>query len=475
MLFNSVHFFVFLPIVLLIYFFIPLKKQKFWLLICSLYFYAVFEVPFLLLLLFCIFHTYSFTYFLSKSSNKNLKKLYLSISIFGNLAILYFFKYIDFSIDTYNSLFGFTQCEKDYVAPLGVILPMGISFFVLQAISYSVDVYRNVIPIHHNVWNFSLFLSFFPQLVAGPIIRAKVILHQFEEKHSFSKENFYEGLKKLTMGFFKKIILADPISQIVDPIFLSPSEYGWYVMWLAVFLFAIQIYCDFSGYSDIAIGTAKIMGFSIPENFSRPFLAINLSELWKRWHISLSSWLKDYIYIPLGGSQKGVFITYLNLFITMVVSGLWHGAEATVVVWGIFHALCSVIEKFLFSFNKIRDLYKQVPFYIKWFYPFFIFSFALFFFRAKPIEGFSGIEVSFFMIEKAFSLDNGNSISIPFSVIFSICLLFGIEISRELKFQFLRNLEEKKVLMYFISLLVLSLCFLIFAVSVSSPFIYFQF
>ena len=475
MLFNSVHFFIFLPIVLYIYFSISLKKQKFWLLISSLYFYAAFKIPFLFLLIFCILHTYLFTFFVSETRNIRLKKFFLFGSILGNLSILYFFKYIDFSITSYNTILGLNPSEKKYIAPLGVILPMGISFFTLQAISYSVDVYRGVISIHKNLWNFSLFLSFFPQLVAGPIIRAKTILHQFEEKHHFSQENFYEGLKKITFGFYKKVLLADPISQIVDPIYASPSDYSWYVMWIAVFLFAIQIYCNFSGYSDIAIGTAKIMGFSIPENFHRPFLSINLSELWKRWHISLSSWLKDYIYIPLGGSQKGSFFTYLNLFITMTISGLWHGAGATVVLWGVFHASFSVIEKFLFGFKKIKTFYKKIPFYIQWLYPFFIFSFALFFFRAKGTEDHSGIEISFLMIKRAFSLISNESINIPFSVLFNIGILFIIEISKELNLKFIHKLENNRKLIYFLSSIILTLCFLIFSVSVSSPFIYFQF
>lgn len=475
LLFNSVHYFLFAPIVIFIFFQLSSKKQKIWLLFASLYFYAVFKLPFLLLLFFSIIGTFYFTKALVASQNSILRKLFLTLSILCNVSILYFFKYIDFSFSAWNTLLGLEPCDPYYLQKWGIILPMGISFFTLQAISYSVDVYRGVIPIHKSLLEFGLYISFFPQLVAGPILRARDILPQFESYKSFQMDNFYQGLRKLTWGFYKKTLLADPVAEIVDSIYANPSQYDWTMMWLAVFLHAIQLYCDFSGYSDIAIGTGRILGFQIPENFLRPFFSKNLSELWSRWHISLSSWLRDYIYISLGGNRVSPARGYVNVFVTFFLSGLWHGADWAVLAWGTFHSILIVIERFFFGFSKIKNFADSIPRYIAWIYPFFIFTFALFFFRAKPAEGMTGIQVAFYMIEKAFSLQEGKVIQLSLPVWIGIAYLFFIDYLREINSKLIDRIVEKNNLMVIVCFGILFMCFLIYSVSLSQPFVYFQF
>lgn len=475
MLFNSVHFFLFAPIVVFLYFRFPANWQKGWLLIASIYFYAVFKVPFLLLLLFSIVITYFATQGVVRSQSKRNQKLFLWTSILGNLSILYFFKYIDFSFSAWNTLLGLNSCDPLFAGRWGIILPMGISFFTLQAISYTVDVYRGIIPIHKNLGEFALFISFFPQLVAGPILRAKDILPQFENLKAWHVDNFYLGMRQLSWGFFKKTIIADPVAELVDLIYQSPSQYDWSMMWFAAFLHAIQIYCDFSGYSDIAIGMGRILGFQIPKNFNRPFFATNLSDLWARWHISLSSWLRDYVYISLGGNRVSPPRGYLNVFITFFLSGLWHGADWAVLAWGTFHSVLIVVERFLFSFSRIKNFMATVPRYVLWIYPFFIFTFAIFFFRAKPAEGKSGIEIAFYMIERAFSMAPGETVNLTWPIWVSIVFLFGCEFLQEKDENFFDSLFENRTLIYTASAVVLAICFLVYSVTVSQPFVYFQF
>lgn len=475
MLFNSVPFFIFAPLVILLYFWLPSRWQKGWLLIASVYFYAAFKIPFLLLLLFSIIITYYTTVFQVKSESQAIKKLWLAVSILGNLSILYFFKYIDFSFVAWNTIIGLGPCDTGYMQKWGIILPMGISFFTLQAISYSMDVYRGVIPIHKNLAEFALFISFFPQLVAGPILRAKDILPQFEGIKEFHRDNFYMGMRQLSWGFFKKTIIADPVAELVDQIYGNPAQYDWTMMWFGAFLHAIQLYCDFSGYSDIAIGTGRILGFRIPKNFNRPFFARDLSDLWARWHISLSSWLRDYVYISLGGNRVSPPRGYVNVFVTFFLSGLWHGADWAVLAWGTFHSLMIVLEKFLFSFQRIKKFMESIPRYLIWVYPFFIFTFPLFFFRAKPIEGMTGIEVAFFMIQKAFSFQEGEVVNLTLPIWLALSYLFAYDLFQEKDEKFFDKLFVNRKLVYSVSGAVLVICLLVYSVTVSQPFVYFQF
>ena len=419
--------------------------------------------------------TYYTTRALVATNNEIFKKVYLSLSVIGNLSILYFFKYIDFSLVAWNTFLGLNECDPGYLQKWGIILPMGISFFTLQAISYTIDVHRKIIPIHNSLSEFALFISFFPQLVAGPILRAKDILPQFESYKEFSLENFNLGLRQLSWGFFKKTILADPVANVVDQIYSNPGQYDWTMMWFAVFLHAIQLYCDFSGYSDIAIGLGRIMGFHIPKNFNRPFFAINLSDLWARWHISLSSWLRDYVYISLGGNRVSPPRGYFNVFITFFLSGLWHGADWAVLAWGTFHSILIVIERYIFTFKKFKKFMDTIPQYIIWIYPFFIFTFALFFFRAKPVQGMTGMEIALFMIERAFSLSNGLTTNLSLPIWILIGFLFIIDLFQEKDENYFDRILSNKKILYGLCGLVLGICFFIYSVSISQPFVYFQF
>jgi len=475
-LFNSTHYFIFAPIVILLYFTIPKRFQGILLFLVSLYFYAIFKIPFLILLIFSFVLTKLAVDAMEKTDKQNLKFFWLSVSIWGNLGLLFAFKYLDFSIASINLFLGREVCDPNYIPLVGVILPMGISFFTLQAVSYAVDVYRGVVKPAKSIFHFGLFLAFFPQLVAGPILRASDVLHQFLEPKEFQKDNLNKGLKQFFWGVFKKTFIADPITAIIDPIFADPTIYSGSTLWIAAILFGVQIYCDFSGYSDIAIGTGRILGFHIPKNFDRPYLSGTLTELWRRWHISFSSWLRDYVYISLGGNRRGELFSFINLFITTFVSGIWHGADWTYVLWGATHAFMMVVEKFVFKFKVMRDAWEKVPRWLQPIYPLSIFLIAIFFFRARPTESIPlGINVSFQMLGQAFAFTEGKGITVPIELIGVIGFLFFVDIVQNNKEDAFDFIMERPLILYTICSIMYVTAFLIYSVAVSSPFVYFQF
>ena len=269
------------------------------------------------------------------------KKFFVALSFILNLSLLFFFKYFDFTVENIN--FVLARCNLEIITPpFDFLLPVGISFYIFQALSYTMDVYRKEIYVERNFLKYALFVSFFPQLVAGPIERSKNLLKQISTDNVFSYENFRRGLLIMLWGYFQKIVIADRIGILVDTVYGNVGKYagGYYL--LASVLFAVQIYCDFSGYSLIAAGAARVMGFQLMENFNCPYFAKSVAEFWRRWHISLTSWFRDYLYIPLGGNQKGTVRKYLNVMIVFLVSGLWHGAQWTYVVWGGLNGLFQV-------------------------------------------------------------------------------------------------------------------------------------
>lgn len=476
MLFNSVHYLLFAPIVIFFYFYFPKRFQSILLFVVSLYFYAIFRIPFLALLIFSFVITKYSVDRMEDSTNQFRRILWLNIAIWSNLGLLFVFKYLDFSIKVWNQTFQFTACDPGFIQKTGILLPMGISFFTLQAVSYAVDVYKGVVVRAKSIFHFGLFISFFPQLVAGPILRASDVLHQFLEPKEFQWENLKKGIKQLFWGIFKKTFIADPISYVIDPIYNSPSEYNWVGMWVAASFFAIQIYCDFSGYSDIAIGTARILGFHIPKNFDRPFLSGTLSELWRRWHISFSSWLRDYVYITLGGNRRGEFFAYVNLFLTTFVSGIWHGADWTFVLWGTLHSTMMVIEKFVFKFKSIKNFWDSVPRFIQPIYPVGIFVLSCFFFRAKPTaEVDTGLQISKTMIERAFTGASGLFPNIDWNLYALIGILFFVDIMQNQKEDRFDFLTENPYILYPFCIIMYIVAFIVYSVTVSSPFLYFQF
>ncbi len=480
MLFNSISYFIFAPLVIGIYYFLPVRFKIVWLFFASLYFYAVFKWIYIFLLIYSIVISYLTIHYIQIYKNHHTrKKFFLIMGIFGNLLILIIFKYLQQFFDIVNLISGRNECDPDYLEPPQILLPMGISFFLLQAISAIVDVYKEKEEKPKNILYFGLYLSFFPQLVAGPILRMQDLMQQFYQKIQFSKENLRNGLFLLTMGFLKKTLIADQISPYVDKVFLTPWEYHSLSMWIAVFLFSIQIYGDFSGYSDIAMGTARIMGFYFPVNFQRPFFATSMREFWNRWHISFSSWLRDYIYIPLGGSKVSSFRVYLNLLITMLISGLWHGAGWNYLLWGSLHGFFLLLERFLSNFHFIKKI--KIPDIIGKFYSFWVFSFTFFFFRAKsiifPNTDFPAtpIETGWYMLLRSIIYSPGKLIIPDIHYIVLILILLAFEYHQEKSKENLINKFVNSPLVYIFSIIVLFTSLVIYATTVSQPFVYFQF
>lgn len=354
MLFNSYSFLVFFPIVVFAYFLIPKKVRYIWLLIASYYFYMGWNAKYALLLLTSTIITYLSGLLLSAKKISHItkwKKCIVVVSFISNLSILFFFKYFDFMIVNINRILGALHV-KMLTPQFDVLLPVGISFYIFQALSYTMDVYRGEVEAEKNVLKYALFVSFFPQLVAGPIERSRNLLKQVNKDHNFSYERMCQGLMLMTWGYFLKLVIADRIAIFVDHAYSTQILYDGRYLLLASILFAIQIYCDFAGYSTIAIGAAKVLGFELMENFNCPYFATTVAEFWRRWHISLSTWFRDYLYIPLGGNRKGTIRKYVNTMVVFLVSGLWHGASWTYVVWGGLNGLYQVIGSILAPMKK---------------------------------------------------------------------------------------------------------------------------
>ena len=373
MLFNTPEFVIFF--IVLISMLVIIKNRKFqhlFLLIGSYFFFYYSSNYLIILLIFSTLLDFYIGQMIANSSTLNRKKILLGISLAGNLGILGFFKYADFGIGQINEMLMFFG-YSDNISFLELALPIGISFYTFQTMTYSIDIYRGQLTPSKSLREFAIFVAFFPQLVAGPIVRAKDFLPQLREKiDSFktksdlrqiliSNSNVKFGMTLILFGFFKKLFIADNIAPMIDSVFTFPIGMDSFTIILATFAFGIQIYADFSAYSDIAIGAAFILGFKIPRNFNKPYFAISPSDFWKRWHISLSSWLRDYLYIPLGGNKKSPSRTYLNLAVVMFLGGLWHGASWNFVIWGLLHGAYLVIHKIItdkIPFLKNHNFFK---------------------------------------------------------------------------------------------------------------------
>lgn len=338
MLFNSLEFVVFFPAVVALYFMTPGRYRWGLLLAASYYFYASWKLEYLVLILVSTGVDYWAGVQMGKHTERRKRRPYLVISLLTNLGILFAFKYFNFFNESVRAVFN--QFNLFYDVPaFDVLLPVGISFYTFQTLAYSIDVYRDQKEPETHLGYFALYVSFFPQLVAGPIERSQNLLPQFKKAHAFDYGRVVSGLQLMAWGFFKKIVVADRLAIYVNAVYNDPEAHtGWPVI-VATYFFAFQIYCDFSGYSDIAIGTARVMGYDLMENFRRPYFSKSIGEFWRRWHISLSTWFKDYLYIPLGGNRVSRSRWYANLMIVFLVSGLWHGAAWTFVIWGGLHGL----------------------------------------------------------------------------------------------------------------------------------------
>jgi len=476
MLFNSIQFLVFFPLVTLFYFLLPHRFRWVLLLAASCYFYMFFVPYYILILIFTIIIDYFAGILIEKQSYPKQKKIFLIVSIIANIGVLAIFKYYDFFIDNINSIFHLLN-SPDHFEKLSIILPIGLSFHTFQAMSYTIEVYHGKIKAERHFGIYALYVMFYPQLVAGPIERPQNILPQLHRKNIFDAEKLISGLRLMLWGIFKKVVIADTMAQIVNPYYddVNGSE-GWQLL-LASYCFAIQIYCDFSGYSDIALGAARTMGYSLMQNFKTPYFSKSISEFWSRWHISLSSWFRDYVYIPLGGNQTSKNKWLRNLIIVFLISGLWHGANWTYIVWGGLHAFFLIFSIMtLKARNKIRaSIFRNHSVLNFWdiLITFNLVTFAWIFFRANSVSE------AFIIIEKiSMSLVN---IKYIFSNIFTIlsfsqwlvfaCLVFMFSFERKID---LVNAKFKGGVnnSFFICLLLL---IILLGKSTQEQFIYFQF
>jgi D-alanyl-lipoteichoic acid acyltransferase DltB (MBOAT superfamily) len=392
-LFNSFDFGVFLIIVYLLYWAIGVNKRVFQnvlLLSASYFFYGLWDWRFLILIIASSLIDFYAGKAITASSKKGAKKLYLWISILWNLGVLFTFKYFNFFIENFTDLFGLDVPETGYHF-INVIIPVGLSFYTFQTMSYTIDVYRERSKATNNLLEFLCFVSFFPQLVAGPIERARSLLSQFEKKRIFNFQNTKEGLRQILWGLFKKIVVADNVAVVVNTYFDAPQDYGSLTMLYASTLFFFQIYCDFSGYSDVAIGTAKLFGFNLSKNFNIPYLAKTVSDYWQRWHITLTRWFTDYVYGPIvKNTNRSYTMKTLALFITMMLIGLWHGANWTFVLFGLIQAVFIAVERIQWKRNgKTFTLAKglnKAPFIINFIYTSAIIIGSGIFFRSRDLD-----------------------------------------------------------------------------------------
>ena len=390
MTFNSWEFLLFYPIVLLLYFVLPKKMKWPMLLIASYFFYMCYQTELVVLIFGTTLISWISSRMIERTEKKKYKVLFLTLTLVASLGVLFFYKYFNFLSGTVfdvAALFG----AKTTPFSLRLALPVGISFYTFQTLSYVIDVYRGDVKSEKNFFFYALFVSFFPQLVAGPIERPSNLIPQLREAHPWSNENAIAGAKMMMLGFFKKICVADFVSGFVDSVYNSPDEATSLGVIIATLLFAVQIYCDFSGYTDIAIGCARIMGIRLMKNFDAPYSATSIRDFWSRWHISLSTWFKDYLYIPLGGNRVSLPRNLLNLFIVFLVSGLWHGAAWTFVIWGALHGIYQIIGKLTIKWrNRLLNRIGlsencRLVIYVRRVITFILVSFAWMIFRANSI------------------------------------------------------------------------------------------
>ncbi len=345
--FVTTQFLVFLVFVFFVYWHLPRKAQNIFILLASYFFYACWDWRFLSLIIISTLVDYTAGPKIQAARSERARKGWMLLSLGVNLGILGYFKYFNFFAGSFASLLSSLGMEVSY-STLNIVLPVGISFYTFQTLSYTLDIYRGKLEPTRNFIDFATFVAFFPQLVAGPIVRAKEFVHQLEKKRVFSFDDLQIGATRFLYGFFKKAFIADTLAvNIVDPVFANPADYSSGTIWLSLLMYTIQIYADFSGYSNMAIGSARMLGFEIPENFNFPYLARNISEYWRRWHRTMSRFFRDYVYISLGGNREKFAVVLRNICITVIISGLWHGAGWTFVIWGMLHGFYIVVDQLI--------------------------------------------------------------------------------------------------------------------------------
>lgn len=485
MLFNSLGFILFFPIVVGGYFLIPHKYRWILLLISSYYFYMSWNPKYIVLIFTTTLISYLSGIYIEKTESKSKKKFYLNFSIISNLLILFVFKYFNFFNGSLRDVFN--HFNLSYGIPnFKLLLPVGISFYTFQSLSYSIDVYRGTKSAEKHFGIYALYVSFFPQLVAGPIERSDRLLPQFYEKHNFDYKRVTDGLKIMAWGYFKKVVIADRLAILVNTVYNNPTEYRGLPLIVASVFFAFQIFCDFSGYSDIAIGSAKVMGFDLMKNFDRPYFSKTIAEFWRRWHISLSTWFRDYLYIPMGGNRVKISRYYFNIFFTFLISGLWHGASWTFVIWGALHGVYQIIGHITKSVRKkfvdVIGLSKipKVHDFIKVIITFVLVDFAWIFFRANSMKDaiyivknlFANVEIGNSALNSLFNLGlDKNSFFIG---VISILIMEIIHLIKG-KIDIIKNLSQSPMLFRWTCYYAIIFSIIVFGVFEQSQFIYFQF
>ena len=470
MVFSSVVFlFLFLPVSLILYYIIKPAQRNYILLAISLVFYAWGETQYIVIMFISILGNYIFGLIIAGKESLLKRKLYLSATVIFNLSMLIFFKYSGFIVENISALFNLS------IKAPSIRLPLGISFFTFHCISYIVDVYKGNVKVQKNFWNLALYICLFPQLIAGPIIRYHSICDQLlERKCSLLK--FGEGANKFLIGLFKKVLIANELGKLADSAFMS-TELSIASAWLGILAYSLQIYFDFSGYSDMAIGLGKMFGFDFPENFNFPYIAKSASEFWRRWHISLGTWFRDYVYIPLGGSKTGTLRTYFNLFIVWFLTGFWHGASCTFICWGLYFGLLISLEKaFLLKLQSkiwkgFSHIYLVLAVMIGWvFFRANSFTYSVFF-----IKNMLGLNNNPFIDNRAISYLKDYGLMILIGIIFSM------PIANYVKEKF-DGLSLRPIVTHVIHLteslsyaVLFVLCVIALIASTYNPFLYFRF
>lgn len=474
MIFNSITFLIFFVVFFQLYWLInnklPVTYRNIFTILSSYLFYGWWDWRFLSLIIFSSITDYSIGLMLNKVEKKTTRGILLTTSIIVNLGILGFFKYFNFFIDSLNELLSVFSLPVN-TNTLNIILPVGISFYTFQTLSYTIDIYKRKLQPTKDIFSFFAFVAFFPQLVAGPIERASQLLHQFQGKKSFSYDNSISGLRLILWGLFKKIVIADNFGILADSIFSTGHPVSGLSTIVGALFFAFQIYADFSGYSDIAIGISKMLGITLMKNFTTPYFSASFGEFWRRWHISLSTWFRDYLYIPLGGSKAGKYRVYLNLLITFLLSGLWHGAQVTFLIWGGLHGMALILEKRLkVKLNKF--IYTPIVFTVVvllWI-PF----------RAENLEHLTELSKSLFLFS-SYSFDNLFQIVHNFSItrfwlLLLILVLFSLLESRLKTYDFSEWVSKKtRFTRFTLYYLLIFIIILLGNFDVKPYFIYFQF
>ncbi|MBH5319148.1 MBOAT family protein [Paenibacillus sp. GSMTC-2017] len=468
---SSVFLFCFLPIVLIVYYLLKVEYRNLFLLVASLGFYAWGEPGFVLIIILSILINYIFGYLLHycmQRYSKAINRAVMLIGVAANCGLLFYFKYYDFFIINVNNITGFEFVVQN------IILPIGISFFTFQGLSYIIDIYLKRVEVQKNLLKFALFKAFFPQLIAGPIVRYVDVQDQMDNRVT-TVDDFAYGVRRFVIGLGKKLIIANTLGQVADNIFALPYDQNTMaIAWVGAICYSLQIYFDFSGYSDMAIGLARMFGFRFKENFDFPYVSRNVTEFWRRWHISLSTWFRDYLYIPLGGNRTGN--VYFNLLIVFLVTGLWHGAAWNFIIWGLWHGLFLIIERII----KKSNFKWKIPQFITWFFTMIVVVIGWVLFRAPDINYAIGyLKVMFGIVSPT---NVGFTVWYYLDPIVITILIIGCIASLPISKYIKNNVgtyEEHSTISLFIQnvyvAVLLIICIMFMATSTYNPFIYFRF